>query len=167
MGKTMGKTNDRCPIQAECEKKCAYVGRELECPYYYNNARPGAEIDDQEKYAFAADGLLIRPAASQQELTDEGNALHHCVSTYGKKHANGKTAIFFIRRKNMPRKSFYTLELDERKLTVQQNRGMRNCPRTPEVRAFEDLWLSWVRAGAPRDSAGKPICRKAVQPSTA
>lgn len=119
------------------------------------------------KYAFAADGLLIRPAASQQELTDEGNALHHCVSTYGKKHANGKTAIFFIRRKNMPRKSFYTLELDERKLTVQQNRGMRNCPRTPEVRAFEDLWLSWVRAGAPRDSAGKPICRKAVQPSTA
>ena len=119
------------------------------------------------KYAFAADGLLIRPAASQQELTDEGNALHHCVSTYGKKHANGKTAIFFIWRKNMPRKSFYTLELDERKLTVQQNRGMRNCPRTPEVRAFEDLWLSWVRAGAPRDSAGKPICRKAVQPSTA
>lgn len=115
------------------------------------------------KYAFAADGLLIRPAASQQELTDEGNALHHCVSTYGKKHANGKTAIFFIRRKNTPRKSFYTLELDEQKLTVRQNRGMLNCPRTPEVRAFEDLWLSWVQAGAPRDSAGKPICRKAVQ----
>lgn len=119
------------------------------------------------KYAFSADGLLIRPAASQQELTDEGNALHHCVSTYGKKHANGKTAIFFIRRKNAPGKSFYTLELDERELTVQQNRGMRNCPRTPEVRAFEDLWLRWVRAGAPRDSAGKPICTKATQVRTA
>ena len=49
MGKTMGKTNDLCPLQAECEKKCTYVGRELECPYYYNNARPGAEINDQEK----------------------------------------------------------------------------------------------------------------------
>lgn len=60
-----------------------------------------------------------------------------------------------------------TLELDERELTVQQNRGMRNCPRTPEVRAFEDLWLSWVRAGAPRDSAGKPICTKAAQVRTA
>ena len=119
------------------------------------------------KYAFAADGLLIRPAASQQELTDEGNALHHCVSTYGKKHANGKTAIFFIRRKNAPGKSFYTLELDDRELTVQQNRGMRNCPRTPEVRAFEELWLSWVRAGAPRDSDGKPICTKAAQARTA
>lgn len=109
------------------------------------------------KYAFAADGLLIRPAGSQRELTDEGNALHHCVSTYGKKHANGETAIFFIRKKNAPRQSYFTLELDERELTVRQNRGMRNGPRTPEVRAFEELWLSWVRAGAPRDKAGRPV----------
>ena len=109
------------------------------------------------KYVFAADGLLIRPAGSQKELTDEGNALHHCVGTYGKKHANGKTAIFFIRKKTAPRESYFTLELDERELTVRQNRGMRNGPRTPEVRAFEELWLSWVRAGAPRDKTGRPV----------
>ncbi len=109
------------------------------------------------KWAFAADGLLIRPAASQQDLTDEGNHLHHCVSTYGKRHTEGKSAIFFIRRKSRPGESYYTLELDEKKLTVRQNRGLRNCPRTPEVQAFEDLWLSWVRAGAPRDERGKPV----------
>ena len=44
----MGKTNDRCPLQAECEQKCAHVGHELDCPYYDANARPGYEIDDQE-----------------------------------------------------------------------------------------------------------------------
>lgn len=44
----MGKTNDRCPLQAECEKKCEYIRRELDCPYYHVNARPGYEIDDQE-----------------------------------------------------------------------------------------------------------------------
>lgn len=115
------------------------------------------------KYIFAADGLLIRPAGSQRELTDEGNALHHCVSTYGKKHANGETAIFFIRKKNAPRQSYFTLELDERELTVRQNRGMRNGPRTPEVRAFEELWLSWVRAGAPRDKAGRPVVETAAR----
>ena len=109
------------------------------------------------KWAFSADGLLIRPAASQQELTDEGNRLHHCVSTYGQRHAEGKTAIFFIRRKSRPNEPYYTLELDEKKRTVRQNRGLRNCPRTPEVQAFEDLWLSWVRAGAPRDERGKPV----------
>lgn len=26
-----------------------------------------------------------------------------------------------------------------------------------EVQAFEDKWLAWVRAGAPRDRDGKPI----------
>lgn len=45
----MGKTNDRCPLQAECEKKCEYIFRELDCPYYHVNARPGYEIDDQEE----------------------------------------------------------------------------------------------------------------------
>lgn len=119
------------------------------------------------RFAFAAEGLLIRPAASQQELTDEGNALHHCVSTYGKQHANGQTAIFFVRKKSAPKRAYYTLELDEKELTVRQNRGMRNCPRTPEVRAFEELWLGWLRAGAPRDSAGKPICIKDTQARTA
>ena len=115
-----------------------------------------------KKYSFAADGLLIRPSASQRELTEEGNALHHCVGTYGKKHAEGKTAIFFIRRASQPRESYYTLELDEKKLEVRQNRGKLNCARTPEVRAFEEKWLAWVRAGAPRDQAGNPVCGQAT-----
>lgn len=45
----MGKTNERCPLQGECEKKCEYIRRELDCPYYHVNARPGYEIDDQEE----------------------------------------------------------------------------------------------------------------------
>ena len=109
------------------------------------------------KWTFAVDGLLIRPARSQKDLTNEGNSLHHCVSTYGNRHAKGESAIFFIRRKSRPGEPYYTLELDEKTLTVRQNRGLRNCPRTPEVRAFEDLWLSWVRAGAPRDERGNPV----------
>ena len=109
------------------------------------------------RWSFAADGLLIRPAASQKELTDEGNRLSHCVGTYGEKHAEGKTAIFFIRRSSRPKEPYYTLEFDEKKFEVRQNRGKRNCPRTPEVRDFEELWLSWVLAGAPRDDRGKPV----------
>lgn len=108
------------------------------------------------KYAFASGGLLIRPAASQRELTEEGNALHHCVGTYGERHADGRTAIFFIRRTARPRESYFTLEFDEKTQTVRQNRGKYNGPRTPEVEAFEAQWLAWVRAGAPRDRNGKP-----------
>ncbi len=110
-----------------------------------------------KRYAYAAHGLLIRPAASQRELTAEGDALRHCVGTYGERYAKGRTAIFFIRRTDRPRESYFTLELDEEKLEVRQNRGMRNCARTPEVEAFEKEWLEWVRAGAPRDRRGRPL----------
>lgn len=109
------------------------------------------------KWSFAADGLFIRPAASQLELIEEGDHLHHCVGSYSTKHSSGKTAIFFIRRVTRPREPYYTLQLNEKSLTVKQNRGLRNCARTPEVQAFEDKWLAWVRAGAPRDKSGKPI----------
>lgn len=118
-----------------------------------------------KKYVFASHGLIIRPAASQRELTEEGDALHHCVGTYGKKHATGKTAIFFIRRVERPKEPYYTLELDEKSLTVWQNRGKNNCARTPEVEAFEKEWLAWVRAGAPRDQARRLSSEQAARRS--
>ena len=109
------------------------------------------------KYIFKADGLKIVPAYSQRDLQKEADVLHHCVWTYAEKHAEGRTAIFFIRRTVEPGKPYYTLELDETTRTVRQNRGLRNCGKTPEVQAFEDLWISWVRAGAKRDEQGRPI----------
>lgn len=111
----------------------------------------------REERFFQADGLLIRPAKSQKELADEGDALHHCVGSYAARHAGGKTAIFFLRRAAAPNEPYYTLELDEAKLVVRQNRGLRNCSRTKEVQAFEERWLEWVRAGCLRDEKGRPV----------
>lgn len=108
------------------------------------------------KYIFEADGLKIIPAGSRAELQKEADTLHHCVWTYARRHANGETAIFFIRRTVEPWTPYYTLELDEKTLTVRQNRGLRNCGKTAAVQAFEDLWISWVRAGAKRDERGRP-----------
>lgn len=99
-----------------------------------------------EKFSFQSAGLLIRPCASEKELKAEGSALHHCVGSYASSHAEGKTAIFFIRRTDKPKESYFTLEFDEKRLVVRQNRGLRNCDRTPEVEAFEKAWLAWVKA---------------------
>lgn len=109
------------------------------------------------RYAFQWRGLLIRPAASQRELVAEGDVLHHCVGTYAKDYANGETAIFFVRRVKEPKNSYFTLELDEGKLVVRQNRGRRNCARTKEVEELEAVWLAWLKAGAPRDAKGRPV----------
>lgn len=109
------------------------------------------------KYAFRSGNLMIRPARSQRDLNDEAEQLSHCVRTYAESHASGETAIFFIRHVDAPKKSYFTLEFDEKKLVVRQNRGERNCARTPEVEAFEALWLSWVKDGCKRDKQGNPV----------
>lgn len=109
------------------------------------------------KWRFAWNGILIRPARSQDELNREGKLLRHCVATYGRSVAAGSSAIFFLRRASEPDKPWYTLELDEKTLTVRQNRCDCNGPRTPEVKAFEEVWVRWLRAGAPRDEHHRPI----------
>lgn len=109
--------------------------------------------EDLERFSFAQDGLLIRPCASEEELIREGNLLHHCVASYAKDHAAGKTAILFIRKADEPDKPFFTLEFDEKNMAVRQNRGLRNCGRTPEVEAFEKAWLAWVKSKKKRRTA--------------
>lgn len=105
-----------------------------------------ARAEELAYLAFAQDGLLIRPCACEEELIREGKLLHHCVASYARDHASGKTAILFIRREAEPDKPFFTLEFDVENLTVRQNRGLRNCARTPEVEAFEKAWLEWVKS---------------------
>ena len=41
--------NERCPLQARCERQCSYQGRELDCPYYAQNAGNEYIIPDQEE----------------------------------------------------------------------------------------------------------------------
>jgi hypothetical protein len=98
-----------------------------------------------DNFCFEADGLLIRPAGSHQELIDEGATLHHCVATYAERHAKGSTTIFFIRKADKPDESFYTLEFNFNNQSVEQNRGKHNCARTDEVKAFEEKWLKFAK----------------------
>ena len=106
--------------------------------------------------SFELDGLLIRPCQTETELIREGKDLHHCVATYAKHYVEGKTAILFIRQAAEPDKPFFTLEFDEKTKAVRQNRGLRNCDRTPEVKAFEATWLDWLKKGSKRDGNGDP-----------
>lgn len=110
-----------------------------------------------EKYSFAWGGLLIRPCKTQKELTEEGEKLQHCVGGYAAAVAKGEKAIFFIRKQENPKEPWYTLQLNEKKLEVVQNRGFKNCARTEEVKEFEAVWLEWIQSGAHRDEKGVPV----------
>lgn len=106
-----------------------------------------------KKYCFTCGGLSIHPAETEIEMIDEGRELHHCVATYAKRHASGKTAIFFIRHINEPDKPYFTLEFDFKNMCVRQNSGLRHCERTPEVEKFEEKWVEFVKntAGAKKE----------------
>jgi DNA-directed RNA polymerase subunit RPC12/RpoP len=94
------------------------------------------ELDQQ--YRFEYNGLMIRPAASIQELFQEGKALQHCVGGYAQRYAEGHIELFVIRRIGEPDKPFYTMEVCIGK--VMQCRGFKNCSMTDEVKAFVELF---------------------------
>ena len=114
------------------------------------------QAEKLERFSLTMDGITIRPARSAGELAAEGKSLHHCVESYAERVSKGETFIFFIRREAEPDMSWYTLNLDKDLARVIQNRGNRNCDRTPDVQAFEKTWLEWVRAGGKRDKTGAP-----------
>lgn len=120
------------------------------------NAKFKKRLAELNKYCFAYNGLSIHPAHSADEMITEGAKLQHCVGTYVNKHANGKTTLFFIRHTDHPRTPYFTLEFDIKTGKVLQNRGLKNCARTPEVKEFEEKWLEFV------DTINKKKKRKAA-----
>ncbi len=98
-----------------------------------------------EAWAWEDAGICIRPVHTEEELMDEGAALHHCVGGYGATVASGRSCIFFIRRADAPDKPWFTLQVEFKTLKEIQNRGMRNCGATKEVQAFVSRWLAHVR----------------------
>lgn len=93
------------------------------------------------------DGICIRPAATPEELIEEGATLHHCVGGYAERHASG-SIILFVRHTRRPERSWYTLNVSVHKKMILQLHGYGN-ERSPkgkklriprEVREFVALW---------------------------
>ena len=95
-----------------------------------------------ERYCFEHQGFFIRPAASTGEMIAEGKALNICVGTYAQgymtKHANGRTTILLIRRKDEPDKPYFTMEVQSNRIV--QVQGERHCLPTGKVQEFVDAF---------------------------
>jgi len=114
-----------------------------------------ARADSLEKYSFVKGGLLIRPAHSEAELIKEGQCNHHCVGGYAKDMAEGKTAIFFIRRADEPEKTFYTLEFKQGHVVQCRTKYNRGYDTDKEIKRFVEAWLAHInKRGGKRKAAG-------------
>ncbi len=87
---------------------------------------------------FEKDGMKIVYPATPDDVVKEGHALHHCVGSYTERVAGKECIILFLRKCSEEEKSFYTVEVRNRKAV--QVRGIGNCDMTPEVKSFIADW---------------------------
>lgn len=84
-------------------------------------------------------GLKVITPNEPSDIIGEGKSLHHCVASYVSTVQNRATRIMFIRRKENPQESFYTVEINNDDVVIQL-RGLQNCKPTAEVKAFVEEW---------------------------
>ena len=96
----------------------------------------------KEKYFTEDDEFIITPPLNAADLVSEGSNLHHCVGGYVNAIAEGRTNILFLRKKEEPNTSFYTIEVSNHN-ECRQIHGTHNCwlGNNPEAIPFVVKWL--------------------------
>lgn len=95
------------------------------------------------RYEMETEQLLIRLPKCAHEIRKEGNAQHHCVATYMDRMVDGETCILFIRKKEEPDKSYYTVEVRDDE--VIQVRGKYNVAPSEDVEEFMKIFKKNLR----------------------
>lgn len=95
------------------------------------------------RYEMETEELLIRLPECAHEIRKEGNAQHHCVATYMDRMVAGETCILFIRKKEEPDKSYYTVEVRDNE--VIQVRGKYNVAPSEDVEEFMKVFKKNIR----------------------
>ena len=97
---------------------------------------------NDERFAFAAEGLIMRCAASSKEVIDEGTALNHCVGRYVEQYAKGNTVIMLLRRAEEPDKPWHTVEISPQGVMI-QCRGRGNRTEASDQPLIDAFWAAW------------------------
>ncbi len=159
LGLDFGRQDVLLPKDLEARHDNALAQIKLERDKEAQEAYAPRKRQLKRKYAFEAEGLLIRVPASAEEIRQEGKALVHCVGGYAPRHMEGRTTILFLRTVEDPDTPLCTIEINGS--TIVQIHGYCNdCgARDPrdKYKAFLDLWLAWVEAGSRRDKQGRPV----------
>lgn len=103
-----------------------------------------------KKWSYKDEKYLVRAANSAEEIIIEGRTQHHCVGTeqngYLKKHNDGKSTIFLMRKADKPDVPFVTIEICDG--AVRQWYGKNDKKNIEGVLNEEevDQWLdNWIK----------------------
>lgn len=102
-------------------------------------------FEKRKIFEYETDTLILRQPLCYEEIIAEGRALCHCVGGYAERHSEGKTNIFFIRRKSEPLKPYYTIEVAA--YHIVQCYGYKNnrtIAKPDEIKAFEQEYQKYL-----------------------
>lgn len=113
-----------------------------------NTARAAVDLINREKdkllqermsfiadqYRYETENFIISIPQITGEIIKEGQELHHCVGTYVERVVRGECIILFVRRKDDPETSFFTMEIKGEQIV--QCRGKNNCDMPQPVKQF-------------------------------
>ncbi|MBR1735556.1 MAG: PcfJ domain-containing protein, partial [Firmicutes bacterium] len=114
-------------------------------------------LKEDKEYTFEYNDLALVVPDSEGVFKKESRLLKHCVKTYITKVAEGRTKIFFIRRKDDMRTPYYTLEYQNGH--VIQCRGYKNCPTNDEIEEFVSKFLYHAREIENKKEKRKQECQ--------
>lgn len=84
-----------------------------------------------ELYGLRHKNFIVMAPESAAELTNEGQTLHHCVSTYLDRIVAGRSIVLFIRKVDEPKTPYCTIEIIDNH--INQCRGKNNKNMSEEV----------------------------------
>ncbi len=136
--------NERCPLQAECERKCEYQFKELECDYYANNGvGEDRTIPDQEEKRNEIE------RRREEELYEAQLAETECDDEETPADQNGKGGLVYISVRELhqhpdnPRKDLG--DLSELAESIKTNGILQNLTVVPNMVTGEISGDTWQR----------------------
>lgn len=137
--------HDAMVLEKEIRENEKYIKEMLK--KYPKIAKRAQTLD--KKWGYQEGKFMIRAAASAEEIVLEGRTQHHCVGGerqgYMRKHNDGESYIFLMRRIDEPEKPYVTLELANGKVRQWYGKNDRKNVEgeldEKEVDAWLDRWL--------------------------
>ena len=102
-----------------------------------NQKRFKEQAEENIKYEYSFDKLFVKVPRTPEEIIEEGTNQKHCVASYVNRVREGDTVVAFIRYKELPNDSYFTIEIKD-DVVVQVKGYTNSAPTDKKLLEFLD-----------------------------
>ena len=95
-----------------------------------------------EQFNWKYKSYIVTAPKTADEIMKEGQTLHHCVGNYIERVAKGETIVLFLRHKENPEESYYTIEVNPVSKAIEQCRGKHNKSMEKDISKVIDRFTN-------------------------